>query len=371
MPDLLTDPSGAPARPLVVTEDPDLLDLVLHLAAVADVEVQVAGDVAAARSIWAGAPCVLVGADLAGAVVRAGLAPHRSILVVRGGAARDPGGVEVARVAATALGAGVAELPAQQDRVLDYLVSRPGPAAVGHVVSVVGGRGGAGATTLACALAVSAAAAGQRSMLVDADPLGGGVDLVLGAEDLPGLRWGDLTSLHGPVAAQALVGSLPAAHGVAVLSHGRGNPELDAPPTAAMAAVLDAATAVHDLVVVDVSRHLDAAAEEALRSSDRTVLVVPAEVRATAAAARVLAAVGGLAGHLRVVVRGPAPSGLRARTVATMLGRPEADWLRPEPGLAQALERGEPPGGSGRGPLVHLCRALLEDLAADRSRAAA
>ena len=57
------------------------------------------------------------------------------------------------------------------------------------MLAVVGGRGGAGASVFAVATAVRAARSGERALLVDCDPLGGGVDLVLGAEDLDGLRW--------------------------------------------------------------------------------------------------------------------------------------------------------------------------------------
>jgi hypothetical protein len=64
-----------------------------------------------------------------------------------------------------------------------------------------------------------------------------------------------------------------------------------------------------------------------------------------------------------VVVRGPAPGHLGARDVATALGLPLAGALRPEAGLSGALERGEAPGASGRGPLATLCQRLIEDLA--------
>ena len=50
------------------------------------------------------------------------------------------------------------------------------------------------------------------------------------------------------------------------------------------------------------------------------------------------------ASELRVVVRGPAPSGLSAAEVAGILGLPLAGWLRPEAGLDRLLERGEAPG---------------------------
>ena len=90
-------------------------------------------------------------------------------------------------------------------------------------------------------------------------------------------------------------------------------------------------------------------------------LVVPAEVRAVAAAARVAAAVGLLTTRLEVVVRGPAPGGLDAEDVSDSLGLPLAGSMRAEPRLAAALERGEPPGARPRGPLARLCDRLVAD----------
>src|SRR5204863_6109651 len=82
-------------------------------------------------------------------------------------------------------------------------------APAGQVVAVVGGRGGAGASVFSAGLAVTAARAGWRTLLVDADPLGGGVDLVLGWEALDGLRWPALSGASGRVSPPALVGALP------------------------------------------------------------------------------------------------------------------------------------------------------------------
>lgn len=81
------------------------------------------------------------------------------------------------------------------DRIADA-VEGVGPPA--RTVAVLGGRGGAGASTLACALAVTAARRGLRTVLVDGDPLGGGLDILLGGETAAGLRWPDLMRLTGP-----------------------------------------------------------------------------------------------------------------------------------------------------------------------------
>jgi hypothetical protein len=93
--------------------------------------------------------------------------------------------------------------------------------------------------------------------------------------------------------------------------------------------------------------------------------VVPAEIRAAAAAARVASEVTRFADDVRVVVRGPAPAGLDAIDVANALGLPLAGQLKAEPDIAAALERGEVPAGRGRGPLAEFCRRFLESTLAD------
>jgi secretion/DNA translocation related CpaE-like protein len=228
------------------------------------------------------------------------------------------------------------------------------------VIAVLGGRGGAGASVLAAGLAVTAARAGRRALLVDADPLGGGVDLVLGWESLDGLRWPSLSHLGGEVDPPGFVGSLPGSGELAVLSWDRGDQLVV--PVEAMSAALQAGRAERDLVVVDLPRRLDDAAVLALATADRALLLVPAELRACAAAARVAAVAAVHTSALEVVVRGPAPGRLKAREIARALGLPLAGSLRGEPDLARALERGTPPAGTGRGPLARLCQRVVGDL---------
>jgi secretion/DNA translocation related CpaE-like protein len=190
--------------------------------------------------------------------------------------------------------------------------------------------------------------------------MGGGVDLVLGWEALDGLRWPALSHGCSGVSPPALVDALPSRGELAVLSWDRG--DLLAVPPDAMEAALDAGRASRDLVVVDLPRRLDDAAVLALCAADQALLLVPAELRACAAAARVAAVAAGHTSALRIVVRGPAPGRLKAREIARALGLPLAGTLRPEPELARALERGQPPAGTGRGALALLCQRILGDL---------
>ncbi|MBQ0902674.1 septum site-determining protein Ssd [Micromonospora sp. U21] len=345
--------------PLVVTEDGDLLDDLLRLAAAGGTEVELAADPAAARTRWLPAPLVLLGADQAQPCLRARL-PQRSRLVLVGRTGQLDPGWQIAEL----IGAEhVATLPAAEpwlvDRFAEQGSDRPDGSGA-RIVALLGGRGGAGASVLAGGLAVTAARSRLRTLLVDADPLGGGLDLVLGWEQLDGLRWPSLTGADGRVDAPALVRALPSRGDLVVLSWDRG--DLLALPAAAMAATVDAARRGRDFVVVDLPRQLDDAAVIALQAADQAFIVVPAELRATAAAARVVAAAAPHCATLSVVVRGPAPGHLRATEVARALGLPLAGTLRPEPGLCRGLERGEAPAAGGKGPLATLCQRIVTDL---------
>ncbi|MFC6018646.1 septum site-determining protein Ssd [Plantactinospora solaniradicis] len=343
-----------------MTSDNELLDELLRLAAAGGSEVEVAQDPAAARSRWAAAPQVLVGTDQAQACLRSRL-PRRPRIVLVGRSGQGDGGWEVAEL----IGAEhVAVLPAAEpwlvDRFAEGAAGRgmtDGPA---RIVGVIGGRGGAGASVLAGGLAVTAARSGLRTLLVDADPLGGGLDLVLGWEQLEGLRWPALTEADGRVDAPALVRALPSRGDLVALSWDRG--DLLALPAEAMAATMDAGRRGRDVVIVDLPRQLDDAAVIALQAADQAFVLVPAELRATAAAARVAAVAGLHCANLSVIVRGPAPGRLKAREVARALDLPLVGTLRPEPGLCRNLERGEAPAATGRGPLAALCQRIITDL---------
>ncbi len=394
-------------HPLFVTADPDLLDDLLRLAGAAGVTPDVAADPAAARRWFPQAVRVYIGADMAEPCARAGLPQRPGVVVVIREAAGSPLGPADRGGAGGRSGAGgsgascsgsdrpsdadwqvvqrlgaehVAVLPAAEPWLIDQLgaigatgkrssvdptaspvaadpIGEPG---AGRVVAVLGGRGGAGASVLAGGLAVTAARRGLRTLLVDADPLGGGVDLVLGWESLDGLRWPALSQASGEVPAPALVAALPGRSDLVILSWDRGEP-MTVPPEAMLAA-LDAGRRGRDLTIVDLPRRLDESAMLALRAADQVYLVVPAELRACAAAARVAAVAGPHCSALSVVVRQPGPAGLAVNEVIAALRLPYAGTIRSEPRLRTAWERGEPPAASGHGSLATLCGKLLDDV---------
>ena len=358
-------PFDRTSRVLVVTADPDVLDDLLRLAATAGTQLEVASDAGAARRSWSAAPLVVVGPDAGDDCARLGL-PRRSGVVLIGVDLDDAG---IWQRAVQVGAERVAFLPDAErwlgDRFAD---AAEGAGPNGALVAVVGGRGGAGATTLACALAVTAARSGWSALLVDGDPLGGGIDLVFGGEQDAGVRWRDLMGTRGRVPASVLADALPRMSGLSVLSWDRGDAR--SVPVPAVESVLAAGRRAHDLVVVDLPRSVDDSSRAVLAAASTVLLVVPDEVRAAAAASRVAAAVGVLCSDLRVVTRGPSPSGLTGEQIARALGLPLLGDLRVEPGLELALERGEPPARRGRTPLSALCGRLLDELLPAVGRAA-
>lgn len=343
-----------PPAVLLLTADAALAEDVRRLAAAVGVAVDVRQDAERAGPAWTSARTILLGADAAAVG-----APSRRPGVVL--VARD-GNDAVWRLAVEAGAEAVARLPGDQTWLVERLACAvDGPSTSGRVVGVVGGRGGAGASTLAAGLAAAASWAGLSSLLVDGDPGGGGLDLLLGLEADPGLRWADLRGVRGVLRAAVLHDGLPVDDGVRLLSHGRG--DLVPVPVAALEAVLDAGRRGHDVVVADLPRTDDPATTGALRLLDACVVVVPAEVRASAAASVLATHLRRHVADVRLVVRGPAPTGLAAETVADTVGLPLAAVWPDDPRLAVDGDHGRAPGRRPGSGLARLSRRLLADLA--------
>ncbi|MEU8741298.1 septum site-determining protein Ssd [Streptomyces halstedii] len=336
-----------------MTEDAHLLDDLLRLCAAAGAMPEVHHGPPAARGSWERAPVVLVGDDAAARC--RGTVRRRGVMLV----GRDRGDPDIWRRAVEIGAEYVLRLPDAESWLVDQIANAAeGVGRPALTVGVMGGRGGSGASTLACALAVTAAGSGRRTMLIDGDPLGGGIDILLGAEETEGMRWPDFARSKGRVGGGALEESLPALHGLRVLSWGRDD-EVSVPPQA-MQTVLAAARRLGGIVVVDLPRKVDDSVAEALTQMDAGLLVVPGELRAVAAAKRVASAVGMVLPDLRVVARGPYAVGLDEHWVAQALGLPLVGDLPVEPGLQAAQSGGEPPGSDPRGPLARFCTAFWD-----------
>lgn len=306
-------------------------------------------DPGAALRSWGRAPVVLVGADLAAALAE--LTPERrdGVHVLSWGSTPD----ELFR-SAVGLGAeNVAELPRSEGWVVEVLtdlgeVGRPR----GLVVGVVGGSGGAGATTLACALGQVAALAGD-TVVVDCDPLGPGLDRVLGLDGNDGFRWDALCQTTGRLSARALREALPRRGTLGVLSWYAGAPATLQP--FAVREALSAARRGHDVVVVDVPRVADPLVDEVVARCDVLLVCTVATVAGVASAARVCARHDGRT-MVGLVQRG---GDLADRDLAAATGVPVVGSIPHQRGIEEAIDLGLGPVRFPRGALARSCRDLL------------
>ncbi|MGE2834113.1 septum site-determining protein Ssd [Mycobacterium sp. SMC-4] len=323
---------------LALCDDPVLTADIERVVAAAGLQMVRSADPVGRRA-WTAAAAVLL--DDAAAVRCAEQAlPRRPRVLLVNGTMPSPAQWQ----AAVAVGAQqVLHLPAQADVLMGVLADAADAArdaaSRGPVVAVLAGRGGAGASVFATALAQVAA----ESLLVDADPCGGGLDLLLGSETEPGLRWPDLSLTGGRLNYPALRDALPRRHGVAVLAGSRvlsGDRSSNDINPEALESVIDAGSRAGVTVICDVARQPIAATETALALADLTVMITPADVRSSASAAATAQWVNSANPNTGLVIRGPSPGGLRAVDVARIVGLPVLASMRPERGIDPVLERG-------------------------------
>ncbi|MGX7681424.1 hypothetical protein ACSMXN_21265 [Jatrophihabitans sp. DSM 45814] len=204
-----------------------------------------------------------------------------------------------------------------------------------QVIGVISGCGGAGASVLAAVLAGCAAdpAAGRSGtsgpvFLLDCDPLGGGIDVLLGCERVPGARWQQVRLRGGDLDPAVLLESLPRWRRVSFLAADS--------PTELDADVVDQVIGTASnagTVILDLPRWPSPVRVLAQARCDRVILVVPGEVRAVAASAFIA---GGLDSAKTVVaVRGTSRS-LPAERIGKLLGLPVLGEIKYDPLNARA-----------------------------------
>lgn len=348
------DDNPAAPEPLFITGDPATATALRRLATAAGVEPRLAAGPDAARRHWPGANPVVIAADAARACADARL-PHRGGVILLTGPELP---YDQAWPLALTMGAAqVAGLP----EAAAWLARRLAPATAASrrapVITIAGARGGVGASVLAAAVALTAAESGHDTVLVDADPRGGGLDVVLGWENRPGLRWPELAESAGPFEPEPLRLGLPRRDRLALLSFSRDRPcELD---SGTAASALDAVTRGHDLAVVDAPRYGETWLTDLTTDTTLLGLVVPAEVRAVAAARQAVAGFAGQCDRVRLLVVRPSPGRLTTADIVKAVGVPLAAELHTDPRLASATETGDLPTRLHLGGLTEAAQSLL------------
>lgn len=228
------------------------------------------------------------------------------------------------------------------------------------MVAVLGASGGVGASVLAVAVAVRGRRAGRDVVLVDGCPLGGGLDVTLGAEQQDGIRWPDLGGLVGSADGRALVARLPQVDGVPVLSFDRVG---DEPSQEVVSAILSALAGEGALVVVDVAVRAGIVAEAGLAAASHVVVLAGDGMRQLAALSVVVprlrqgtAASTELAVCLRTRHSTAAPV---ARVVESELQLPVLFTVDDDTGVRADLVHGIAPGSRGRGAVVRAADDVL------------
>lgn len=348
----LPDPAGAEV--LLVTGYDFLQGEVERIVAAAGGQLRVVADVADAAKYWDAAAAVLVGSD-----VRE-LPPRRRAPAVLVGLNGE--GDSLWHLA-TALGAErVAVLPDAAAWLAEYLSRSRSPEAGGLVLGITGGCGGAGATTAAIWIAQAAAGLGVRVLLVDGDPWGGGLELALAAEETPGLRWPDLSDASGSIDPEQLADSLPVAGGFSFLSW-PGSRDRQTPVDAATTGgVLDAARRGYELVVVDIGRGAEPVRMFAW-DCDRILVVVPAQLKAAVATARLLHELPPVEAAL--LVRGKAGAALDGGLIADAVGLPVQGRVPELRGVTAAGENGRLLDVGKRRSVRHFAASVLDLLDGD------
>lgn len=309
---------------LIAADDPVRADI-LHIAAATGREVVEATDPVEIRRLFRRAFAVLIDATCAAATRDL---PRRSRVFL---VTPDPGPPDYE--CAMAIHAELAcTVPSMSYDIVEALSREPARiAGGGEVIGVMGVCGGAGSSTLACALALSSS---RPSLLVDACPYSGGLDLVLGAEEIEGKRWPDV-HLDGHVPATELRGALPQVGDTALLTCDRG--AVSAPPTTEeVIAVIEChrGDPAGARTIVDLPVWSEPVAG-ILSALDRLILVVPAEVRAVAAAAGITRTIRT---ELAIAVRYREWSGLSSREVGRLISLPVEAEIPHVRGLAKQVE---------------------------------
>ncbi|WP_100445093.1 septum site-determining protein Ssd [Glycomyces xiaoerkulensis] len=354
--------AAPPAEALLVTGDDRLAEQIGPIAAAARLPLHRAEDPAAAETHWQHAPLVIVGADTARACIERGLPPRPGLIFCATGSwlEAEPGDSSMIWPLVFELKAEhVISLPEGTEWLLDRLTRAGRDTTEAPIVAAVAGHGGAGSSTLALATATAAAHRGERTVLIDLDLTGGGIDTAAGLAAQPGWRWPSLATGSGPLQPERLLAGLPQRGNLHLVGPDPRNPVVVTPE--ALDRILHAAEAAADLVVVDLPRHRTAASARAAAAARTVAVTLGPSHRSREAARSVIAAYRAHTAHLGTVDRGrtrrrdPDPDG--------GIGLPKWGSLPTDDRLPERLRQGRLPKAAAR--RLH---ALTAELTRPRTR---
>lgn len=222
-------------------------------------------------------------------------------------------------------------------------VEQHAPVADGRLVTVLGGKGGVGTTTLAVSTAVSLARSGLRTCLVDLDLAFG--DVAMALRLLPERTLGDAIGMGSTLDA-AGASSLTVRHrsGLAVLLAPTTPSAAERIPGDLVGRLLEVLVGLHDVVVVDTPSAFTDPVLAALDAVDDLLLVTTPDVAAVKNHKLVEQTLDQLAlprERRRVVLnRAGSDSGLSPADLQAMLGGAPAATVPVSAALAVAANRG-------------------------------
>ncbi|MBO1032368.1 hypothetical protein IPV09_13595 [Tessaracoccus sp. SD287] len=331
---------------LIICRDEGLAEQVLGAAAAVQSPMRRVRESDAVRQAWKGAPTVFVGADQAAWLAGLGLPARRGVHVVGRTAAEVMGW-------SVPLEAAVLVLP-EQAGFISTILDQGAHEGGGLLLRVVGSVGGLGTSTLATALA-QVGARTQPTALVELAACGGGLDVMLGAEGVPGWRWDELAAASGHVG--DLADRLPAQAGVRFVSAGRSG---RLPGTEAATSVLRSMLRSHARVVVDAGRGEQPSGEHWPQA--RSLLLVGADVRSVLAARAVVDQRGW--SDLELVVRTGPGRTLRCPEVSAALGFEVLATISHHGRLPHDLAHGVPPALATRSRFARECERIWSAVSA-------
>lgn len=296
------------AESLLITGDDRLAEQVAPLAAAAGHPLRRLTDPTEARTRWQKAPLVVVGADAAEACLAHGL-PERDGLILCTTVAwigNDPTDASMLWPVAIRLRADhVIAVPEGREWLLHRFSCTAKDTTPAPVAAAVAGHGGAGASTLALATATAAAREGRRTVLIDLDTNGGGIDAAAGLAAQPGWRWPSLAAGTGQLDPERLLAGLPQRERLHLVAP---DPRNRAPVDPEdLERVLHAARTAADLVVVDLPRHRTEASARAAAAAGAIAIAIGPSLRSWKAAGAVATDYAPYAAELGAVRRGAGP----------------------------------------------------------------